>query len=146
MPPAADTAADTALASTLRLSVLRLARRLRAERADTDLTLSQLSALATLGRHGALTPGELAAHERVRPPSMTRLVASLEEAGLVGRAPHPTDRRQVVLTVREPGTALLREDRRRRDAWLSQQLRELAPEDLELLRAAAAVLDRLADA
>ena len=143
MPTAA---ADTALASALRLSVLRLARRLRAERADTDLTLSQLSALASLERHGVLTPGELAAHERIRPPSMTRLVASLEEAGLVGRAAHPTDRRQVVLTVLEPGTALLREDRRRRDAWLSRQLRELAPADLELLRAAAAVLDRLADA
>ena len=139
-------ATDTALASALRLSVLRLARRLRAERADTDLTLSQLSALASLERHGVLTPGELAAHERIRPPSMTRLVASLEEAGLVGRAAHPTDRRQVVLTVLEPGTALLREDRRRRDAWLSRQLRELAPADLELLRAAAAVLDRLADA
>ena len=143
MPTAA---ADTALASALRLSVLRLARRLRAERADTDLTLSQLSALASLERHGVLTPGELAAHERIRPPSMTRLVASLEESGLVGRAAHPTDRRQVVLTVLEPGTALLREDRRRRDAWLSRQLRELAPADLELLRAAAAVLDRLADA
>ena len=140
------TAADTALASALRLSVLRLARRLRAERADTDLTLSQLSALATLERHGALTPGELAAHERVRPPSMTRLVASLEEAGLVGRAAHATDRRQVVLTVLEPGAALLREDRRRRDAWLSRQLRDLPAEDLALLRAAAPVLARLADA
>lgn len=142
MPTAA---ADPALASALRLSVLRLARRLRAERADTDLTLSQLSALATLERHGALTPGELAAHERVRPPSMTRLVASLEEAGLVGRAAHATDRRQVVLTVLEPGTALLREDRRRRDAWLSRQLQELAPADLELLRSAVEVLDGLAD-
>jgi DNA-binding MarR family transcriptional regulator len=139
-------AADVALASALRLSVLRLARRLRAERADTDLTLSQLSALATLERHGVLTPSELAAHERVRPPSMTRLVASLEERGLVGRTAHATDGRQVVLRVLEPGTALLREDRRRRDAWLSRQLRELPPGDLELLRAAAAVLDRLADA
>ena len=142
----APAASDVALASALRLSVLRLARRLRAERADTDLSLSQLSALATLERRGALTPGELAAHERVRPPSMTRLVASLEEAGLVGRAPHATDRRQVVLRVLEAGSALLREDRRRRDAWLSRQLRLLDPADVEVLRAAAAVLDRLADA
>ena len=137
---------DAALASRLRLSVMRLARRMRLERAETSLTLTQLAALATLERHGPLTPGELAAHERVRPPSMTRLVASLEEAGLVGRAAHATDRRQVVLTVLAPGSALLDEDRRRRDAWLSRQLRELPPEDLELLRAAAAVLDRLADA
>lgn len=142
MPPAAD----TALASALRLSVLRLARRLRAERADTDLTLSQLSALATLERHGVLTPGELAACERVRPPSMTRLVASLEEAGLVRRTGHASDRRLVVLAVTDAGTALLREDRRRRDAWLSRQLRRLDPADVEVLRAAAAVLDRLADA
>ena len=140
------TAADTALASALRLSVLRLARRLRAERADTSLTLSQLSALATLERHGALTPGELAAHERVQPPSMTRLVASLEQVGLVGRTAHATDRRQVVLQVTDAGSDLLREDRRRRDAWLAQRVRDLPPSDLAVLREAAAVLARLAEA
>jgi len=140
------TAADTALASALRLSVLRLARRLRAERSDTSLTLSQLSALASLERHGALTPGELAAHERVQPPSMTRLVASLEQVGLVARTAHATDRRQVVLQVTAAGSDLLSEDRRRRDAWLSRQLRELDPADRAVLRQAAAVLDRLAGA
>lgn len=140
MPP---TAADTALASTLRLAVMRLARRLRVERADTSLSLSQLAALATLDRHGPLTPGELAAHERVQPPSMTRLVATLEAAGLLTRAPHPTDGRQVLLRASTEGSALLDEDRRRRDAWLAQQLRDLPAADLAVLRDAAAVLDRL---
>ena len=135
---------DTALASALRLAVMRLARRMRAERADTSLTLSQLAALATLERHGPLTPGELAAAERVRPPSMTRLAASLEEAGLVRRARHPTDGRQHLLVASPAGVALLREDRRRRDAWLSQRLRELDAADRDVLRRAAEVLDRLA--
>lgn len=135
---------DPALASTLRLSVMRLARRLRSERTAQDLTLSQLAALATLDRHGSLTPGELASHEQVQPPSMTRLVASLEARGLVARRRHPTDGRQVLLAVTAEATGLLREDRRRRDAWLAQRLRALDPADLAVLRQAAAVLDRLA--
>ena len=135
---------DTALASALRLSVMRLARRMRAERADTSLSISQLAALATLERHGPLTPGELAAHEKVQPPSMTRLAGSLEAAGLVTRTAHPSDGRQVLLAVSPAGTALLREDRRRRDAWLAQQLRGLDADDRAALRRAVDVLDRLA--
>ena len=138
------TATDTALASALRLSVMRLARRMRAQRADTSLTLSQLAALATLERHGALTPGELAAHEKVQPPSMTRLLAVLEGQDLVRREPHATDGRQSVVTIAPAGAALLREDRRRRDAWLSQRLRALDEEELAVLRRAAGILDRLA--
>ena len=137
---------DAALASALRLSLMRVVRRLRAERADTSLTLSQIAALATLERHGPLTPGELAGHERVQPPSMTRLVTRLEQAGLVTRAPHPSDRRQVLLTIHPAGTELLREDRRRRDAWLAQRLHDLPATDLETLRRAVVVLDRLASA
>ena len=140
------TAVDTALASTLRLSVMRLARRMRAMRADTSLSLSQLAALATLERHGPLTPGELAAHEKVQPPSMTRLLAGLEAAGLVTRAAHATDGRQVVMTVSPAGQALLREDRRRRDAWLAQQLRTLDPDEIAVLGRAAVILERLANA
>ena len=135
---------DTALASSLRLAVMRLARRMRAERADTSLTLSQIAALATLERHGPLTPGELAAQEKVQPPSMTRLAASLEAAGLVTRTAHPSDGRQVLLAVSPEGTALLKEDRRRREAWLAQRLRALDPDDRAVLHKAAAVLDRLA--
>ena len=141
MPPSSS---ETALASSLRLAVMRLARRMRSERADTSLTLTQLATLATLERRGPLTPRELAAAERVQPPSMTRIAASLEAAGLLTRTDHPTDGRQVLLAVAPAGAALLREDRRRRDAWLAQRLRELDPEDVQVLRRATAVLDRLA--
>jgi DNA-binding MarR family transcriptional regulator len=138
------TATETALASALRLSVMRLARRLRAQRADTSLTLSQLAALATLDLHGALTPGELAAHEKISPPSMTKIVAALEGSGLVDRAPHPSDGRQVLLAVSREGQALIKENRRRRDVWLTQHLKDLDPEELAVLRSAVGILDRLA--
>lgn len=137
---------DTALASALRLSVMRLARRMRAERADTTLSLSQLAALATVERLGPLTPGELAQQERVQPPSMTRIVQTLQDAGLVTRTPHPTDGRQALLEVTKDGKALLREDRRRREAWLAHRLDELDDDERQALRDAVAVLDRLAGA
>ena len=137
---------DAALASALRMSVLRLARRLRSERADTSLSLTQLATLATLERHGAMSLGELAAHERVQPPSMTRVVACLEQLGLVTRDPHPSDRRQGVLAISAAGRALLVEDRRRRDAWLARQLKGLSPQEREMLRAALPVLERLTTA
>src|SRR3954465_9946995 len=123
------TATQTALASTLRLAVMRLARRMRAQRADTMLTLSQLAALATLDRHGALRPGEPAAHEKISPPSMTRLLGVLEGERLVERTAHPTDRRQVMLAVSPAGQELLKEDRRRRDVWLAKRLQDLDPEE-----------------
>jgi len=138
------TTTDTALASTLRLGVMRLARRMRAQRADTMLTLSQLAALATLDRHGPLSPRELAAHEKISPPSMTRLLGVLETAGLVVRTAHPTDGRQVTLAVSAAGLALLKEDRRRRDVWLAQRLKDLDADELAVLTRAAGILDRLA--
>ncbi|MDP9396446.1 MAG: MarR family transcriptional regulator [Actinomycetota bacterium] len=134
------------LSGGLRVAVLRLARRLRSERADNDLTLTQLATLGTLERHGPLTPGELAAHEGVRPPSMTRVLAGLEERALVVRTPHPTDRRQVLVALGDAARTLLREDRRRRDAWLARRLAELSPEERAALRAAVPVLERLAGA
>lgn len=138
------TTTETALASTLRLAVMRLARRMRAQRADTSLSLSQLAALSTLDRHGALTPGELAAHEKISPPSMTRLLAVLETGGFVVRTAHPTDGRQVQLAVSREGQALLKEDRRRRDVWLAQRLKDLDADELDVLMRAAGILDRLA--
>jgi DNA-binding MarR family transcriptional regulator len=138
------TRSESAVASALRLAVMRLARRLRGERSDTSLTISQIAALSTLERSGPLTPRELAAAERVQPPSMTRIAASLEAAGLVTRTAHPSDGRQVLLAASPEGAAIVREDRRRRDAWLAQRLRDLPPEDLEVLRRAAVVLERLA--
>jgi len=133
------------LSSTLRMAVMRLARRLRAERTDTSLSLSQIAALGTVARLGPLTPGELADAEKVQPPSMTRTVAALEARGLVRRTPHPADRRQVLLRVTEEADQMLRVDRQRRDAWLSQRLSELTQEDRDKLRAAAEVLERLAN-
>ena len=137
---------DASLASSLRISVMRLARRLRNERTDSSLSLNQLSVLACLDRHGALTAGDLAQQERVRPPSMTRTVASLVELGYVTRAGSPTDGRQVLVTLADPGRALLHEDRRRRDAWLARQLRTLTPAEKEVLRQAAPILERLVQA
>jgi DNA-binding MarR family transcriptional regulator len=98
----------------------------------------------TLIRFGPMTPGELAAHEKVQPPSMTRVLASLEERGLVARAPHPTDGRQVIVALTEAGTKLI-EEVRAREAWLSQRLKKLSNEDREILRAAIEVMDQLID-
>ena len=131
------------LASTMRVSVMRLARRLRAERAGHDLTLTQMSALATLDRHGPLTPRELADHEKVQPPSMTRTLAALEERGLITRTPHESDGRQHLVSLTADARSRLREDRRRREAWLATKLAELTPEERETLRAAASLLDRI---
>lgn len=138
------TVLDPALASTLRIAVMRLGRRLRQQRVDDRLTPSQIAALATLDRHGALALGELAAHEHVQPPSMTRITGSLEDMGLVTRTPHPTDRRQVLFTVTSQGARLLADDRKRRDAWLCTRLAGLSAEEIEVLRAAAPILERLA--
>lgn len=134
------------LASELRIGVMRLARRMRAERADHGLTLTQVSVLAAVDRHGPMTPGELAAHEGVRPPSATRTIGSLVDAGLLSRRPHDTDGRAVVIDLTDQARALLREDRRRRDAWMSQALDRLTPAERAVLRDAAALLDRLAGA
>jgi DNA-binding MarR family transcriptional regulator len=140
----ADVRSDAALASSLRNSVMRLSRRLRIERASTDLSLNQLAVLGTLWRHGPLTVGELAAAERVRPPSMTRTVNCLRDLGLVTREPHPSDRRQVVVHLSDSARQVLDEDRRRRDAWLTRQLPRLTAEERRLLRRVAPILERLA--
>src|SRR4051794_36743437 len=94
---------DSGLANQLRISVMRLARRMRYERSDDTMSLNQLAVMGTLERHGRMTIGDLAAHEKVRPPSMTRTVGCLEESGHVRRVPHETDRRQVMVEITEMG-------------------------------------------
>ncbi len=136
--------ADADLASSLRLSVMRLARRLRLEKSSDALSMNQLATLGTLNRCGQLTVGELARIERVKPPSMTRTVNSLDEAGLVTRRPHPTDRRQVVVDLTPAARQVLEEDRRRRDAWLAQRLAVLSREQRAALRDVAPLLEELA--
>src|ERR671917_236806 len=100
------TSADQELATRLRLAVTRSARRLR-QAAGTDLSPSLTAALATIERHGPLTPSELAARERVQRPTVTRIACRLEEEGLVTRAPDPTDRRSALITVSPAGRQVL---------------------------------------
>lgn len=146
--PEAGTQTDPGLATAMRISVSRLARRLRVERLglggpETALSDIQLASLAALERKGSMTPGELAEHEKVQPPSMTRVIAVLEERGLVLREPHSTDRRQVILTVTPDGRDLVQRVRRRREAWLAQRLQELTPEERQILRQAAPILEKI---
>jgi DNA-binding MarR family transcriptional regulator len=143
MSPSPTVTAD--LAHDLRLATMRLARRLRQQRADHGLPLGQLSVLATLDRCGPLTPGALAAHEQVRPPSMTKVLANLSEGGYVDRTPDPTDGRQQVVSLTDRARTLLYEDRRRRDEWLAEHLLGLDREQRAALRAALPVLEVLAD-
>ena len=139
------TTLDTAaLAHDLRLAVMRFSRRLRNQRADQSVTLTHLAALSTLKRHGAMSPGELAGHERVQPPSMTRVVVALEGMGLVTRSPHPTDGRQVVIDLTPAARELLDAEAQAREAWLAGRLQELTAEERAVLREASAIMDKLA--
>lgn len=146
MTPTVEKAArtDAGLASQLRLSVMRLRRRLANERhPDNELSLNAMAVLGSLYRHGALTVGELAALERVQPPSMTRTVTCLQDDGHVVRRPHETDGRQVVVELTDAGRQTVLADRRRRDAWLARRLSELTPRERAVLREAAPILERL---
>lgn len=143
MPSSTAARPDAALAGALRDAVGRLGRRMRAERADTELSLGQLAALRTLDHHGPMTPTELAAHEKVQPPSMTKIVARLEERGYLTRSPDPRDRRQVMVVASPAGRAMLAEDRRRRDAWVARRLAALTAEEVAALQAAVPILEKL---
>ncbi|TWP50046.1 MarR family transcriptional regulator [Lentzea tibetensis] len=132
------------LASRLRLAVVRLNRRLRAQRTNTSVSLTQVSALSTLHKCGPLTPGELATKEGVQPPSMTRVIAALEDFGFATRRPHPTDGRQAIVELTTAGLAYLEDEITAREAWLDKRIAELAPEERELLSRAAEIIDRMA--
>jgi DNA-binding MarR family transcriptional regulator len=137
-----STSADQELATRLRHAIARSARRLRQE-AGTDLSPSLSAALATIDRHGPLTPSELAARERVQRPTITRVVGRLEESGLVARAADPADRRSALITVTPAGRALLEAGRTRKDAFLSERLEALSAADRATLARAAALLEGL---
>ena len=130
------------LASRLRLDISRMARRLRQE-AGALLSPSQAAALTTIERHGPLTPSELAERERVQRPTVTRVLARLEEAGLVDRAADPQDRRSSLVSISEDGRALLESARARKDAFLARRIDALEPADREALERAAALLERM---
>lgn len=135
---------NSGLASALRPVILRLARRVRQVRDEKlDLSSTQLSAMGALFRHGQLPIGELATYERVQPPSMTRTVNGLVEAGMISRTVSETDRRQCKVALTEEGRQVLAADRRRRDAWLAQRIAALSVEEREVLRKAVPVLEKV---
>jgi len=119
-----------------------MARRLRQE-AGAQLSPSQTAALATIERHGPLTPSELAERERVQRPTVTRVLARLEEAGLVERAADPGDRRCSLVSISAEGQELLDAVRARKDAFLSRRIDALDAADREALERAAAILERM---
>ena len=124
---------------------MRVARRLRAEKSDEELSDSQFSVLGLLDRKGSLTPRALAEHERVQPPSMTRTLASLLERGLIDRSADPTDGRQVIVRLAESGQHAVQLTRQRRDAWLARRLADLDPKERAVLAEASEILRRIAD-
>jgi DNA-binding MarR family transcriptional regulator len=138
-PP--DTAA---LAARLRLGVTRLARKLR-QQAEPGITPSMLAALSSVERQGPLTMRDLCVVEQVQPPSMTRIVAALADAGLVAREPDPDDGRVVRVKVSPEGRRLLDRSRRRKEAYLARAIRGLEARELDTLEDATAILERLTE-
>lgn len=137
---------DFEAVAALRSALLRLGRRLRYQTlGDGDLSATEMAVLGRIGRCGPMAPSALARAEHVRPPSMTKVIENLEGRGLVRRDPHPTDGRQCLISRTGEGEAFAAETRRRRTAWLVEQMADLSPEDRAVLLAAAPVLDRLAD-
>ncbi|MET0930090.1 MAG: MarR family transcriptional regulator, partial [Aeromicrobium sp.] len=124
-------------------AVARMNRRLRQER-QSELTPTQLSVLGSVRRLRSATPSAIAARERVQPPSITRTLSSLAEAGLIVREPHPEDGRQVLISVSDEGLRVLDEENGRRDLWLSHRLADLTVAERTTVREAAALLERLA--
>jgi DNA-binding MarR family transcriptional regulator len=145
-----ETAADEELlqtAAAVRQAATRLARRLRIERPEPAQTALELGILAHLYRRGPMTPGALAAAERLQPQSLTRTLASLERQRLAVRQPDDRDRRRSLLAITEAGRQALITDMRQRDPWLAAAMaRELSTAEQQLLRIASDLMDRLADA
>jgi DNA-binding MarR family transcriptional regulator len=144
MPTASPVTDIADLASRLRLGVTRLARKLRRE-GDMGITPTLLAALSTIERHGPVTPGELASHEQVEKPTVTRLLAVLEERGLIARTPDPLDGRVAWVQISVSGRKLLQSTRRRKDGYLAKRIKRLSVDEQITLERAAEILDRLAE-
>jgi DNA-binding MarR family transcriptional regulator len=144
-PPARVPISPARLGSVLRLTIARLARRVRQEgvSAGDDITASRLAALSTIEAIGPVTLGELAAVEQVQPPSMTRIVARLEESGFAVREVDAKDRRVMRVRVTDDGRRLLARSRTRRDAFLAKRVARLTDDERELLARAVGLLDEL---
>jgi DNA-binding MarR family transcriptional regulator len=135
--------ADT-LAAELRVSLMKSARRLRAEKSDAELSDAQYSVLGVLDRQGPSTARDLALVERVQPPSMSKTLAALTERGLIQRTVDPADARQSIVELTPTGRESVRETRRRRNAWLAQRLAELSDDERAVLASASQILRRIA--
>lgn len=144
MTTASRTPAGADLATDLRVTVLRLSRKIRSEAGTGELSEAQYCVLAGLTRHGPSTPRALADRDGVQPPTMTRTIAALEGAGLVARTAHPTDGRQVHIDITDAGAAVVDETRRLRADWMAGLLRELSAEERRTLEEAVAILRRVA--
>lgn len=140
----------TESAARLRMAIVRTARRLRQEAASaaggTELSPTAAAALATVERHGPLTPSELAEIERVKRPTATRTLRLLTDAGLVDRAPDPADGRSALVSISAAGRERLRRLRGRKNAYLARRMRDLPAGDVEALERAAAILEELLEA
>ncbi len=132
-------------AAHLRIAIVRTARRLRQEAAaeTAGLTPTSVAALATIERHGPITPSEIAEIERVKRPTITRTLGCLEREGLIDRAPDPDDRRSALVSVNGAGRERLRRLRRRKNAYLARRMRDLSAEEVETLERAAEILERM---
>jgi DNA-binding MarR family transcriptional regulator len=141
-------ATDTSLtdvAAKLRMAIVRTGRRLRQEAAGetAGLTPTSTAALATIERHGPLTPSELAAIERVKRPTVTRTLGCLEREGLIERTPDPADGRSSLVAINAAGHERLRRLRGRKNAYLARRMRDLSPDQIATLERAAEILDRM---
>ncbi|WP_262365753.1 MarR family transcriptional regulator [Gordonia sp. OPL2] len=134
---------DRTLSGELSLAIVRLARRLRGRRVSKVVSLTQLSAMSTLHHEGPMTPGALATAERVQPPSMTRVIASLSDMGMVRREPHPTDGRQAIVTLADRGSDVINAELDAREEWLSARLDELTPSERETLAAVVPIISKI---
>ncbi len=146
--PAAQPAAacrPAALSGELRVSLMRVVRRLRRERSSEDITDGQYAVLAALSSGGPTTPSALAEEQHVKPPHMSRTVNALVAAGLARRDEHPTDGRQVLVSITDAGQTEVRETRRRRNEWLAGRLARLTPEERQVLAQASELLRKVAE-
>jgi DNA-binding MarR family transcriptional regulator len=132
-------------AAHLRIAIVRTARRLRQEAAaeTTGLTPTSVAALATIERHGPMTPSEIAAIERVKRPTITRTLGCLEREGLIDRAADPADGRSALVSINGAGRERLRRLRGRKNAYLARRMRDLSAEEVETLERAAEILERM---
>lgn len=130
----------SSLSIDLRSAVLQLARRIRQERSDEAITLSEFAVLGALSHHGPMTPRQLADHEQIQPPSMTRTLVNLAAKGYVAKTSHPTDRRRVLVGLTDAGAGIVKATRSRRNAWLARRLAGLKPEQRAILADAAQII------